>query len=255
MIMGKCIKIIDSEIDYTVRYSNKTIKKSFNAITAELLKLFHENTKGRTLVAIAGPPGSGKSSVAAVLRKMLAEQGIDAVNLPIDGFHFTNDMLKTMSAGGLPGLKNRLNNGATLYQRKGAKETYDTSNLLDCMRKLKDDREFYWPVYSRKTHDPVPNGIFISGRGGLFIVEGNYLFLNTAPWTGLNPFFISTRKSLVKKRIIKRKQKGGYSGREARKHFRRSDSFNFDVVMGSSTGFDRLLVQKGKYKYVLKKSI
>ncbi len=259
MISRKNIKIVDSEVDYTVKYTKKTIKNSFIPLTVEISRLFHENKMGCTIIGISGPPGSGKSSICAVLRRMLVQKGIDPVILPIDGFHFKNEKLKKMTAAVCAGPVEGMNNSMTLYQRKGAKETYDTKNMLSCIKKLKTRKAFYWPVYSRKINEPVAEGIFISDKKALYIVEGNYLFLKTRLWGELARFldlkiFISSREGLVRKRIIKRKKRGGFSRKEAIEHFHRSDSLNIDEVLNCSTGYDYTLEQKRRFHYILREN-
>ena len=260
MLSLKKIKIVDSKVDYTVKYTNKTIKKSFIPLTLEILRLFYKNKTGSTIIGISGPPGSGKSSISVVLRMMLVQKGLDPLILPIDGFHFKNEMLKNMTYSVDSGAGEAMNNRMTLYQRKGAKETYDTKQLLTCIKKLKNRKEFYWPVYSRKTHDPVPEGIFISDKKTLYILEGNYLYLKEQLWGEMAGFldlkiFISSREGLVRKRMIKRKMRGGFSKEEAFEHFRRSDSLNIDEVMNLSVGYDYILEQKRKYYYLLRKNL
>jgi pantothenate kinase len=259
MLNRKKIKIVDSKVDYTVKYTDKTIKNSFIPLTLEISRLFHENKMRCTIIGISGPPGSGKSSISAVLQRMLVQEGTDPVILPIDGFHFKNEKLKKMTSSVWSGSGKVIDNSMSLYQRKGAKESYDTKQLLSCMKKLKDRKEFYWPVYSRKIHEPVPEGIFISNKKTLYFVEGNYLFLNAHLWGELAAFidlkiFISSREDLVRKRIIKRKMRGGFSRKEAIEHFRRSDSLNIDEVLHSSAGYDYTLEQKRRFYYVLRKN-
>ena len=218
MIGRKNIKIVDSKVDYTVKYTNKTITNAFVPLTVEISRLFHENKTA--IIGISGPPGSGKSSISAVLRQMLVNNGIAPVILPIDGFHYNYEKLKKMTIVVSSGTGEAQINSMALYKKKGAKETYDIKYLLSCMKKLKNRKEFYWPVYSRKIHEPVPEGVFITGRKALYIVEGNYLFLKTHPWSELASFFdlkifISSTEDQVRKRIIKRKKRGGFSRKEA----------------------------------------
>jgi len=51
--------------------------------------------------------------------------------------------------------------------------------------------------------------------------------------------------------VIKRKQRGGFTKKEARNHYRQSDSYNITEVLDLSCGYDYLLLQKGRYRYVL----
>ena len=49
-----------------------------------------DNGKGRFITALAGPPGAGKSTLAAALVGML---GPSARAVPMDGFHFDDAIL------------------------------------------------------------------------------------------------------------------------------------------------------------------
>jgi len=87
---------------------------------------------GCAIVAIAGPPGTGKSTLSEALAARLP--GMAAV-LPMDGFHF--DDLHLVPAG--------------LRPRKGAPETFDVGGLAHVLRRLRArDEEFVAvPVFDR----------------------------------------------------------------------------------------------------------
>ena len=63
----------------------------------------------RTLIAIGGPPASGKSTLAETLQERLNEQSMPCGLVPMDGFHLDNEIL----------------NARGLLSRKGAPETFD----------------------------------------------------------------------------------------------------------------------------------
>ena len=66
----------------------------------------------RTLLGIAGAPGSGKSTFASWLQQQF---GADlAVVVPMDGFHLGNAII----------------DGTPLRQRKGAMDTFDVGGYL-----------------------------------------------------------------------------------------------------------------------------
>ena len=64
----------------------------------------------RRLVAVVGPPASGKSTVAEALAKRLTDQVEEAVVVPMDGFHLDDRLLQK------DGTQNR----------KGAPNTFDS---------------------------------------------------------------------------------------------------------------------------------
>ena len=122
-------------------------------------------TRHRRIIAVAGPPASGKSTIA----EQLAAQIPNARVVPMDGFHLDND---TLDARGL-------------LARKGAPETFDVAGLEALVRRLRTDQTLSFPTFDR-THDRVvPNGGTIGADVHTILVEGNYLLLTTAPWDRL----------------------------------------------------------------------
>jgi len=70
--------------------------------------------QGRFIAAIAGPPGSGKSTLSDAV---VAALGAGARVVPMDGFHYDDVVL------GRRGLQSR----------KGAPETYDVQGFIHLM--------------------------------------------------------------------------------------------------------------------------
>ena len=69
-------------------------------------------------VAIAGPPGSGKSSIAGALCEIIGET---SCVVPMDGFHLDNESLAARG----------------LLQVKGAPETFDLAGFAGLVSDLK----------------------------------------------------------------------------------------------------------------------
>lgn len=121
---------------------------------------------GRALLGLVGPPGAGKSTLAAALQ---AEFGAVAQVVPMDGFHLANAELE------------RLGRRA----RKGAPDTFDSAGYVALLRRLlvQDDGEVvYAPEFRREIEEPIANAIPIHARTQLVITEGNYLLLEDGPW-------------------------------------------------------------------------
>jgi hypothetical protein len=244
-------EIIESDLHHQIKYTWKTFNKTLLCLINQIIKIMDRVSDNRRLIAIAGPPGCGKSTIALTITELLKQHNINAVVLPMDGFHRKNSDLRA----------NKTHIGkreVTLYDIKGAKETYDTAYLFKCIERLKRGEKFYWPIYSRSLHEPVENGILIDGKADVYFIEGNYLFLKTEPWSKLSSYFslkifIRSKKRFLRHRLISRKIKGGFSRREARDHYKLCDRRNIDEVLSNSTGFDFVLNQKGKYNYRLNK--
>src|SRR5580692_11225228 len=72
---------------------------------------------GRALLGLVGPPGAGKSTLAAAL---LAEFADVAQVVPMDGFHLANVELQRLGRRG----------------RKGAPDTFDSAGYVALLRRL-----------------------------------------------------------------------------------------------------------------------
>ena len=232
----------------TLLYSRRTVEQSFVPLVAAVRKGFERCRQRPYIVSISGPPGCGKSSISSLFEILLEREEIDSVVLPLDGFHFTNEELETRKTV-------REGREVSLSDIKGARETYDIRRLASCFSLLRSKEPFYWPLYSRSSHSPVEKGIRVTDRDRVYIVEGNYLLLNIAPWSGLSGFFdlkvfIRSKPRWLKTRVITRKRRGGFTKKEARDHYRHSDSYNITEVLDLSCGYDYLLLQKGRYRYV-----
>jgi pantothenate kinase len=121
---------------------------------------------GRALLGLVGPPGAGKSTLAAALQ---AEFASVAQVVPMDGFHLANVELE------------RLGRRA----RKGAPDTFDSAGYVALLRRLlaqADDEIVYAPEFRREIEEPVAGAIPVFSRTQLVITEGNYLLLDEGPW-------------------------------------------------------------------------
>jgi pantothenate kinase len=152
----------------------------------------------RSLTAIAGAPGAGKSYAAEQLVAWLntAEPDSAAV-LPMDGYHY-DDMILVPRG---------------LRPRKGAPDTFDVAGLRHMLARLKDNAEdeIMVPVFDRDLEIARAAARAI-GRGVRHIVvEGNYLLLDREPWRSLKPLFDTTvmlvvPETTLRERLIARWQ-------------------------------------------------
>ena len=145
----------------------------------------------RTLLGIAGAPGSGKSTFAAWLSSHLPPG--DAVVVPMDGFH----------------LGNRIINGTALQQRKGAIDTFDVGGYLSLLQRLAraDEPVVYAPEFRRSIDEPVAASIAIPADVPLVITEGNYLLADNHRWRQVREqldevWFLDTPRALRLSRLI-----------------------------------------------------
>ena len=133
----------------------------------------------RQVIAIAGAPASGKSTIASKLIEHLNEvdPGSTAL-LPMDGYHYDDEMLVPRG----------------LRPRKGAPHTFDVGGYASSLRRLKanDEPNVAVPRFDRDIEIARAGAIIIEQSVRLIVSEGNWLLLKDDPWPILLPLFDHT---------------------------------------------------------------
>ncbi|TMV76791.1 nucleoside/nucleotide kinase family protein [Thioclava sp. BHET1] len=144
---------------------------------AGLVEMALARPKGRRfLLALVGAPGSGKSHIAEALCAAVTAQAPGrAAVLPMDGFHYDDAVLHALDR----------------HPRKGAPDTFDVDGLRHLLERLRrnDENAVAVPVFDRDLEISRAAARLIPQTVDLVIVEGNYLLLQTPPWSRLAPFF------------------------------------------------------------------
>ena len=159
-----------------------------------------KNGGGRKILGIVGPPGCGKSTLAAALLEFL---GDDAVAVPMDGYHLANIELARLGRAG----------------RKGAEDTFDSAGYVSLLRRLKNQQAneiVYAPEFRREIEEPIANAIPVFPETQLVITEGNYLLLDHGHWAGVGElldeiWYVDIDHSVRRERLVKRHMHFGRS--------------------------------------------
>lgn len=185
---------------------------------------------GRVIAALAGAPGSGKSTVAERLADALNARtpGLAAV-LPMDGYHY--DDLHLVPAG--------------LRPRKGAPETFDVGGLYHTLKRIRarDEAFVAVPVFDRDIEIARAGARMISADVPIIIVEGNYLLLGQEPWSRLRPLFdvavlVDVPEPVLRARLTARWQHYDLTPDEIAWKLDGNDLPNGRFVMAESRGED-----------------
>lgn len=204
---------------------------------AEILDIYQAKAKPRVVVGIAGPTGSGKS-VVAVLFKEFANQlkmpfAVESVT--IDAYHFPNQFLLSHFSDGMP-----------LKQVKGRFDTYDAKALAADLTAFAAGQTLSFPTYSRKTHEPVPNGVVVEAKNVLLILEGLWLLYDKAGWESVGPLldyslFIDGDAANARAAVLKRHMAGGRTLEDAAKHYEMVDVRNAGLVLSTKTKANKVI--------------
>ncbi|KAH8160441.1 hypothetical protein CIB48_g7808 [Xylaria polymorpha] len=168
-------------------------------------KFVGDSGQRRIVIAFSGPPGSGKSTIAAqVVRRINTTfQRSIATCLAMDGFHYTREYLDTLP------------NHIEAHARRGAPWTFDADGVVRLLKTLSASRVDIEPVgilapsFDHKLKDPVAEAIRIEPETEIVIVEGNWLLLDREPWKRIpsyvdDTWFVDVAPALASHRIALR---------------------------------------------------
>ena len=180
----------------------------------------------RHLVALAGPPGAGKSHLSDALLAALP----GAALLPMDGYHLDDGLLA--ARGELP--------------RKGAPQTFDLDGFAVMLDRLAadDGREVLVPVFDRRLEISRAAAREIAPEARLVLVEGNYLLLDRPGWRDLYRRFALTVMLDVPEPVLRARLAARWRdlpADQARAKLEGNDLPNMELVLSASRPADLML--------------
>ncbi|MGD1036096.1 MAG: nucleoside/nucleotide kinase family protein [Roseiarcus sp.] len=180
----------------------------------------------RRILGITGAPGCGKSTVAAALIEALAP---DAALVPMDGFHLANSELVRLGR----------------RDRKGAVDTFDGAGYVALLRRLKnpDEDVVYAPQFRREIEEAIAGAIPVSREIPLVVTEGNYLLVESQPWSALRSlidevWFLESGEDIRIERLIARHIAYGKTPEFARAWSLGTDQRNADLINSTRKNAD-----------------
>ncbi|SHF07704.1 Panthothenate kinase [Kaistia soli DSM 19436] len=184
--------------------------------------------RARQIVALAGPPGAGKTTTAARL-----EERIDALapgvaaTLAMDGYHYDDRVLVPRG----------------LRPRKGAPETFDVAGFAHMLRRLRadDEDEVAIPVFDRDIEIARAGARIIPRTARIIITEGNYLLLDREPWRSLSfdaTAMIAPDREVLRQRLVDRWTHYKLTPEEMVAKIDGNDMPNVDLVLSQSRPAD-----------------
>ena len=220
--------------DSMITTMNSTVLEAHVEQVCELINQRKVNGS-RAIVGIAGPPASGKSTLAEAVVQSINQQHEspvpEAVLLPMDGFHLDNPILETRG----------------LLSRKGAPETFNAVGFCEAIKQLSfADCDLYFPRFDRKLDLAIANAVTIHPQTEVVVVEGNYLLLKSAPWSSLADLFTATvfvnpDIEVLRERLYRRWIDHGLDPEAAMERATGNDLVNADLIVRESSRADLTL--------------
>jgi pantothenate kinase len=184
---------------------------------------------GRRILGITGAPGAGKSTVA---RRLVDALSGAAVLVGMDGYHLAQSELQRLGRA----------------ERKGAPDTFDPAGYVALLRRLRtpDAGIVYAPEFRRSIEEPIAGAVPVQPGIPLVLTEGNYLLLDTPPWSTVRGlldevWFLAPDERTRRRWLIARHRGYGRTEEEAAKRTTGSDEHNARLIAPTAARADLIV--------------
>ncbi|KAK1966650.1 P-loop containing nucleoside triphosphate hydrolase protein [Colletotrichum sublineola] len=198
----------------------------------------------RLIIALAGPPGSGKTTIA---RRVVSDLNAspeprrpNSIVVPADGFHLPLEALHTLP------------NAAEAIARRGVPWTFDGAGLVRLVHQLRASAGLHpvqAPTFDHALKDPVPCGLTVEADVDVCVVEGVYLLVDEEPWSRIAPlvddrWLVRVEPALARDRVAARHVAAGIEDTMEKALFRAesNDLVNGEYIVRHSEGRYDLLI-------------
>ncbi|KAM7223317.1 P-loop containing nucleoside triphosphate hydrolase protein [Rhypophila decipiens] len=227
------------------------MSSQIDKLVAQAWDRFQEQDKDeRLLIATAGIPGSGKTTVTYKVTKALNEKYARenpnsppvAIFVPMDGYHLTRAQLSAM-----PDPENA-------HARRGAEFTFDGDGFLSLVKELRQrvtpsTETVFAPSFDHAVKDPKENDIPILPSHRIVLFEGNYVLLNKLPWSTAASlmdlrWFVEVDVEVARKRLVTRHLAAGIAAtiEEADKRAVTNDLVNGEQILKCRVPVNQVVV-------------
>ena len=198
---------------------------SYSPVVDKILKAPRKGR--RRIVALAGAPASGKSTLAETLAHLLIQAGCQAQVVPMDGFHLHNDTL--------------IRRG--MLDRKGSPDTFDAVGFVHLVSRLSHEAEIFYPTFDRQRDIAIAGAGHVDGACDTVIIEGNYLLFDAPVWRELPKYWdlsirLDVPVEVLLERLVERWTTHGLAPDEALARANGNDLANAQLISDAQLAAD-----------------